>query len=100
MLCSVLVRRLKPGATYEDFHEAWVPDQGFGGSVRVLNARSLSDEAEIFSIGLIDLPKNELPAMLERFADSEAKRHDKISHVIESTVHAGFYEVLDDNDLS
>lgn len=100
MLCSVIVRRLKDGATYEDFRETWVPDTGFGVPVRVMNARSLDDDAEVISIGLVDLPKADLPEMLERVAVSEAKRHDKIAHVIERTVHRGIYEIVDDNDLS
>lgn len=100
MLCSVLIRRLKDGATYEDFRKAWMPETGFGAPVRVLNARSLDDEAEIISIGLMDLPRTELPTMLQRVADSEAKRHQKIADVIDSTVHKGIYEIVDDNDLS
>lgn len=100
MLCSVIVRRLKEGATYEDFREAWAPDTGFGVPVRVMNARSLDDDAEIISVGLVDLPKDQLPEMLDRVAASEAKRHDKIAHVIERTVHRGIYEIVDDNDLS
>ena len=100
MLCSVIVRRLKEGATYEDFREAWVPGHGFGVPVRVVNARSLDDDREIVSIGLIDLPKSDLPEMLKRVAASEAKRHDKIAPVIDGTVHRGIYEIVDDNDLS
>jgi hypothetical protein len=30
MFVTVLVRRLKPGKTYEDFLRAWYPDKGFG----------------------------------------------------------------------
>ena len=100
MLCSVLVRRLKDGATFEDFRRAWVPDTRFGVPVRVLNARSVENDAEIISLGLIDLPKDELPALLKRVSDSEARRHDKIADVIESTVHMGIYEIIDDTDLS
>lgn len=100
VLCSVLVRRLKPGTTYEDFRKAWAPDAGFGFPVRVLNARSVDDDAEIISIGLIDLPMSELPSVAQQVADSEARRHDRIAHVIESTVHTGVYEIVDDDDLS
>ena len=100
MLVSVLIRRLKQGATYDQFREAWTADQGFGVLVRVLNARSVDDEAEIVSVGLVDLPRSELAAFLDQVADSEARRHDRIAQVIESTVHKGIYEILDDDDLS
>ena len=100
MLCSVLIRRLKPGATYEAFREAWKPDQGFGVPVRVINARSLDDPSEIVSIGLVDLPAEDCPALLKTVAESEARRHEQIAHVIEQTVHKGIYEIVDDDDLS
>ncbi|MEM7446443.1 MAG: hypothetical protein AAF414_24200 [Pseudomonadota bacterium] len=100
MLYSVLVRRLKEGATYEDFREAWLPDEGFGTSVRVINARSVDNPAEIISIGMVDLPKEELPAALKQIAESEAVRHERIARVIERTVHKGIYEIVDDDDLT
>ena len=100
MLCAVLVRRLKDGATYEQFREAWLPDQGFGRPVRVVNARSLEDPSEIISVGFADLPAAELPAFLRQVAAGEARRHERIASVIEETVHKGIYEVLDEDDLS
>ncbi len=50
MLCSILVRRLKEGATYEDFHRAWFPEHGFGVPARVRNARRVDDPRELVSI--------------------------------------------------
>lgn len=100
MLCSLLVRRLKPGASYEDFREAWEPDQGFGVPVRVVNARSVENPSEIVSVGFVDLPVAELQSFGEKVAESEARRHERISHVIEETIHKGIYEVLDDDDLT
>ena len=48
MYVTVLVRRLKPGKTYEDFLRAWYPDKGFGfpGQGPFL-ARNVDDPAEI-----------------------------------------------------
>jgi hypothetical protein len=31
----VFVRRLRPGKTCDDFIDAWYPDKGFGGHVRI-----------------------------------------------------------------
>lgn len=100
MLCSILVRRLKDGATYDDFHKAWFPDQGFGVPARVRNARRVDDPREILSVGLVDVPVEELAVGLERVAAAERLRHDRIAEVIESTVITGIYEVLDDYDFS
>jgi hypothetical protein len=100
MLCSILVRRLKNGATYEDFHRAWFPDHGFGVPARVRNARRVDDPRELLSVGLVELPVDELAIGIERVAAAERLRHDRIAEVIESTVITGIYEVLDDYDFS
>jgi hypothetical protein len=100
MLCSILVRRLKEGLSYEDFHQAWFPDQGFGVPARVRNARRVDDPRELLSVGLVDRRVEELATGLERVAAAERLRHDRIAEVIESTVITGIYEVLDDYDFS
>ena len=100
MLCSILVRRLKEGAGYDDFQRAWFPDQGFGVPARVRNARRVDDPLELLSVGFLDLPVEELAAGLERVAAAEGRRHDRIADVIDSTVITGIYEVLDDYDFS
>jgi hypothetical protein len=100
MLCSILVRRLKEGFSYGDFHRAWFPDQGFGVPARVRNARRVDDPGELLSVGVLELPLEELAAGLERVAAQERRRHDRIAQVIESTVVTGIYEVLDDYDFS
>jgi hypothetical protein len=100
MLCSILVRRLKNGVVYEDFHRAWFPDEGFGVPARVRNARRVDDPRELLSVGFLDLAVDELAPGLERVATAERRRHDRIAEVIESTLITGIYEVLDDYDFS
>ena len=47
---SVLIRRLKPGKTYDDFVRAWYPDKGFGiGGRGPILARNVDDEREILA---------------------------------------------------
>ena len=98
---SVLVRRLRPGKTYDDFVDAWYPDKGFGfGGRGPILARNLEDDREILAIGFIDLERDELPAAMERVGAQEAVRHDRIAEVIESTTLRGIYEIEDEFDFS
>ena len=101
MFISVLVRRLEPGKTYDDFVDAWYPDKGFGFRGRgPILARNIEDEREIVAIGFIDLQQDELPATMERIAAQESVRHDRIAEVIESTALRGIYEIADEFDFS
>jgi hypothetical protein len=99
---SVLVRRLRPEKTYEDFLEAWYPDKGFGFPGRgPIIARSTEDDREILTLGFVDLPsRDRLREEGERVANQEAVRHDRIDEVVESTSLRGIYEVLDEYDFS
>jgi hypothetical protein len=95
MLCSILVRRLKEGVSYDDFHRAWFSDQGFGVPARVRNGCRVDDPRELLSVGFVDLPLEELAAGLERVAAAERQRHDRIAEVVESTAIRGIYTVLE-----
>jgi hypothetical protein len=44
IVIAALTRRLREGKTYEDFREAWLPDQGFGFPTRVVSAQALDDD--------------------------------------------------------
>jgi hypothetical protein len=103
MLVVAFRRRLKEGMAYEDFHRAWFPEEGsfeehFGLPGRIVNARRLDDEREILSLGFLDVPVADLDALLERLAPGEARRHERIANVIESTELRAFYEVVFDTE--
>jgi hypothetical protein len=102
MFVSVLVRKLRPGKSYEDFVNAWYPDRGFGFPGRgPLLAVNVADEREILTFGFIDLPSREqVMEELQRVAAQEAVRHDRIAAVIESTELRGIYEIKDEFDFS
>jgi hypothetical protein len=102
MFVTVLVRRLKPGKTYEDFVRAWYPDKGFGFPGRgPFLARNIDDPGEILAYGLIDLPdRAALDRELARLTSQEAARHDRIADIIESTAVRGAYELTDEFDFS
>lgn len=102
MFIAVLVRRLRPGRSYEDFVQAWYPDKGFDipgrGPILAVNP---ADEREILALSFVDLPSWEaVMAAMVRVAAQEAVRHDRIAAVIESTIVRGIYEVRDEFDFS
>ena len=73
-MISVLVRRLREGKTYQDFREAWLPEQGFGFPTRVVSAQGVEDEHEIITIGFSELDEAEAEAQLQRIGPQE-QRH-------------------------
>jgi hypothetical protein len=102
MFVTLLVRRLKPGRTQEDFLQAWYPDKGFGfaGQGPFL-ARNTAEPREILTYGVVDLPdRATLDRELARVARQEAIRHDRISSVIESTTAHGIFELTHSFDFS
>ena len=100
MIVALFRRRLKEGAEFEDFIEAWEADQGFGVPARVFNAVSLDDPREILSIGFVDIDASALSGAAAGVADQEAVRHSRIDSVIESTILRGFYDLRTEHDFS
>jgi ferritin len=68
--------------------------------VRVTHARRIDDEREIVSFSSMDSSAEDLSEALERTAEGEKQRHDRITEVIEMTVAAGIYEVIAEVELS
>lgn len=102
MFIAVIGRRLRVGATPDDFVRSWYPDRGFGLPVRgPILARDVADEREILTLAFVDLPdRGALEEAGARLAAQEAARHDRIDAVVESSrVHA-IYEVLAEFDFS
>lgn len=91
IVLSVLVRRLREGKTYEDFRQAWLPEQGFGFPTRVVSAQRVDDEQEIITIGFSELSEEEAEAQLVRIGPQEQRRHDQIDAVIEADATRAFY---------
>ena len=103
MIMVMFVRRLRPGVTFEEFKEAWLAEPNhFGQLVRVTHGQSLEDDREIVSYALLDVSPEELGVALadQQLRQGEAVRHDRIDAVIESTVVKGFYQIVDDTELS
>ncbi len=100
MIVSVFVRRLKPGATFQDFVREWEAGAGFGVPSRVLNAQSLTDPREIISIGFVAVTAEQVAQWLSTAPASEAVRHERIGTVIESTTLRCMYDLRTEHDFS
>jgi len=100
MVLSVFIRRLKPGATFEDFVREWGADEGFGVPTRVFNAQSLTNPREIISIGFVAVEAEQLAQWLSAAPVSEAVRHKRIDSVIEATTLRCMYELHTEHDFS
>jgi hypothetical protein len=100
MIVSVFVRRLKPGATFDDFVREWEADTGFGVPTRVLNAQSLTDPREIISIGFVAVGAEQAKQWLATAPASEGVRHERIDTVIESTTLRCMCELRTEHDFS
>jgi len=100
VLVAVFRRRLKEGASFEDFITAWEADKGFGVPARVFNAVSLTDEREILSVGFVDIDASAFEQIAAGVGDQEAVRHSRIDEVIESTELRAFYDLRTEHDFS
>jgi hypothetical protein len=100
MIVSVFVRRLKPGASFEDFVREWEADEGFGVPTRVFNAQSLTDPREVISLGFVAVTPEQVAQWLSTAPASEAVRHERIDTVVESTTLRCMYELHTEHDFS
>ncbi len=100
MIVAVFVRRLKEGATFEQFIAEWRADVGFGVATRVFNAQSVADPRDIISIGFIDVSPEQFAELVQKSQASEAVRHARIDTVIESTTLKCQYEVRSEHDFT
>jgi hypothetical protein len=100
IVISVLTRRLREGKTYEDFREAWLPDQGFGFPTRVVSARRVDDDREMVTIGFSELDEAEAEAQFQRIGPQEGRRHDRIDAVVEPGMTRHFYVQVADDDFT
>jgi hypothetical protein len=96
----VLSRRLREGKTYEDFREAWLPEQGFGLPARVVSAQRVDDDRESITIGFSELDEAEAEAQLQRIGPQEQRRHDKIDALAEPEMTRYFYVQVADDDFT
>ena len=100
IVIAMLVRRLREGKTYEDFREAWLPEQGFGFPTRVVSAQRADDDREIITIGFSELDEAAAEAQLQRIGPQEQRRHDRIDAMVEPDMTRRFYVQVAEDDLT
>jgi hypothetical protein len=100
IVISVLIRRLREGKTYEDFREAWLPEQGFGFPTRVVSAQRVDDDREVITVGFSELDESEAEAQLQRIGPQEQRRDNRIDAVIEPDMSRRFYVQVAEDDFT
>lgn len=100
IVVSVLIRRLREGKTYEDFREAWLPDQGFSFPTRVVSAQRVDDDREVITIGFSELDEAEAEVQLQRMAPQQQRRHERIDAVVEPEMTRRFYVQVAEDDFT
>ncbi len=100
IVIAVLMRRLREGKTYEEFREAWLPDQGFGFPTRVVSAQRVDDDREIITIGFSELTEAEAESQLQRIRPQEERRHERIDTVVEPEMTRHFYVQVAEDDFT
>jgi hypothetical protein len=100
IVISVLSRRLRDGKTYEEFREAWLPEQGFGFPTRVVSAVNVEDQREVITIGFSELDEAEAEAQLQRIGPEQERRHDRVDAVIEPGMTRHFYVQVAEDDFT
>jgi hypothetical protein len=100
MIVSVFVRRLKEGATFEQFEAQWAADEGYGIPTRVFNAQSLADPREVLSIGFVAATAAEFTQWMAQAPSHDDVRHERVDTVIESTTVQAIYDLRSEHDFT
>ncbi len=100
MLRAVFVRTLKPGVTYQQFKDAWVPE-GLEGDypAKARVARNVANDRQIITILELDVPAAEFKAASASLTRPDAL--ERLGEIVETTQLEGLYEdVFDEASLS
>ena len=97
MLCTVTVRRLRPG-TYDAFRQAVVPDPWPPILRRVQVLRSQDDPDEVCTLGLLDVSPDQLEELRDSpdFMIPEMQRVERVAEFVDEVVVNTVFEVVDD----
>lgn len=88
-LIALLYRKLKPGKTFDDFYNAWLPplkegqklDEYFPFPTYVLHGQLKEDPSDVVSIGFMWINPNKIEDDLQSYGETESIRHQNIEKV-------------------
>ncbi len=91
MLRAVFVRTLKPGVTYEQFKDAWVPEQvNENYPAKVSVGRNVANDRQIITILELDMSVAEFEARRRELTRPDAL--DRLAEIVSTTELQGLYE--------
>ena len=96
MMCTVKVRRLKPG-TYDEFREALTPTNWPDALSHFLVLRSSEDPDQVCTIGYLEA-SNDLAETLRDDPDlraAEAARLERVAGYTESVLASGLFDIVE-----
>lgn len=95
MLRAVFVRTLKPGVSYDQFKEAWVPEDVDGDyPVTASVSRNSADDRQVITILELDVTLEQFATMRASLARPDALA--RLSDIVETTELEGLYEEVFD----
>lgn len=90
MLRAVFVRTLKAGVTYEQFRDAWVPDDMGRYPARTSVGRNVSDERQVLTILELDMTLEEFGSVSDSLTRPDAR--GRLAEIVETTELQCVYE--------
>jgi hypothetical protein len=95
VLRAVFARTLKPGVSYEEFKDAWVPEAG-PYPARASIGRHLADDRKVLTVVELDIAPEEFASVAPTLFRPDAA--GRIAELVESTELEGVYEqVIDES---
>lgn len=96
MLRAVFARTLKPGVSYEQFKDAWVPVRNAGAyPARASIGRDLADDRKVLTIVELNISPEQFPLIAPTLFRADAA--ERIAELVASTELEGVYEHLMDD---
>jgi hypothetical protein len=95
VLRAVFVRTLKPGVTYEQFRDAWVPDGVGDYPAAVSVSRNVADDRQVITILELDVSLEQFQAMQSSLTRPDALQ--RLGEIVETTELAAVFEQVLDN---
>jgi hypothetical protein len=95
MLRAVFVRTLKPGVTYEQFRDAWAPENGGDYPATVSVSRSTTNDRQVLTILELDIAPDQFASVAGSLTRPGALQ--RLAGIVESTELEGIYEQIFNN---